>query len=45
LPIDEGVRTGWTEDPAPKPEKEQRRQQQQESKEKGLKGLKGEWDE
>ncbi|KAJ5306530.1 hypothetical protein PENANT_c031G06654 [Penicillium antarcticum] len=42
LPIDEGVRTGWTEEPAPKPEREQR---QQSPKEKGLKGLKGEWDE
>ncbi|KAJ5766521.1 uncharacterized protein N7511_004137 [Penicillium nucicola] len=42
LPIDEGVRTGWVVEPAPKLEKEQ---PQQSPKDKGLKGLKGEWDE
>lgn len=42
LPLDEGVRSGWTEEPEPNPTRKEPQQQSQEPK-KGLKGLK--WEE
>ncbi|KAF3403797.1 Complex I intermediate-associated protein 30 [Penicillium rolfsii] len=42
LPIDEGVRSGWTDKKAPT---EEIGQKSSTTKEKGLKGLKSEWDE
>jgi NADH dehydrogenase [ubiquinone] 1 alpha subcomplex assembly factor 1 len=42
LPIDEGVRSGWTDKKVPT---EEVGQKSSTTKEKGLKGLKSEWDE
>lgn len=44
LPLDEGVQSGWTDQPAQKPTKKESRRQKQDSNTKGLKGLKSEWE-
>lgn len=45
LPLDEGVQSGWTEQPQQTPTKKESKQQDQDSNAKGLKGLKSEWEE
>jgi NADH dehydrogenase [ubiquinone] 1 alpha subcomplex assembly factor 1 len=45
LPLDEGISSGWTNQPKEKSIKEESKQQDRASNKKGLKGLKSEWEE
>lgn len=45
LPVDEGISSGWTNQPKEKSIKEESKQHDRASNKKGLKGLKSEWEE